>query len=266
MGTSASSSGPTGGVPLVPPWVPEPGGGDVSGPGSAQPSSTVPVAPSARFGGARQALHEFAQSGSTTSLRHGLGRYVSRGLGGGQTAAQRMGGAAVRSGALYGALRTLTGSPTPDALPFDALALAGSSAREVIDAIVQFVSPLAGLQDAESSQHAISAALSDLLAEYADVDLGALSPDQIDWVVERHLVYEIHNRVQLDVGKSVLDKAPNLAAAMRRLDEVRAYIQETVAASFRRCRERGRSLTTAEATKMAKEVLGDTFAVFEEYV
>lgn len=266
MGTSASSSGPGGGVPMVPPWVPDPGDVAKQGDSLVTPAAGVPIAPPARFGGARRALGDFGRSGSRESLRKGLGRYTSRGLGGGRTAARRMGGAAVRSGALYGALRSLSGSPTSDAKPFDASALAGLSAREVIDAIVDFVSPSDGSQDAESSQHAIAAALSDLLAEQPDVDLGALTSDEIEWVVERHLVYEIHYRVQLDVGRCVLDKAPSPAIAMKRLDEIRDYIQETVASAFRERRSTRAPLTTAEATKMATSVLEDTFAVFEEYV
>lgn len=266
MGTSASSSGPGGGVPMVPPWVPDPGDVAKQGDDGAAAPVGVPVAPSARFGGARRALGDFARGGSNDSLRKGLGRYASRGLGGSRTAARRMGGAAVRSGGLYGALRSLSGSPTTDGAPLDPASLSGLSAREVIDAIVEFVSPSDGSQDAESSQHAIAAALSDLLADQPDVDLGALTSEEIAWVVERHLVYEIHYRVQLDVGKSVIDNAPSPATAMRRLDEIRDYIQETVASAFRERRSNGSPLTNAEATKLANSVLEDTFAVFEEYV
>lgn len=267
MGTSGSSSGPGGNVPMVPPWVADPG--DVAEQGDdapTTPTAGVPIAPTARFGGARRALGDFGRSGSTGSLRKGLGRYTSRGLGGSRTAARRMGGAAVRSGGLYGTLRSLSGSPTSDARPFDPSSLSGLSAREVIDAIVEFVSPSDGSQDAESSQHAIAAALSDLLADQPDVDLGALSSDEIAWVVERHLVYEIHYRVQLDVGKSVIDKAPSPATAIRRLDEIRDYIQETVASAFRKQRSNRTPLTNAEATELASRILEDTFAVFEDYV
>lgn len=266
MGTSASSSGPGGGVPMVPPWVPDPGDFAKQGDDGAAAPVGVPVAPSARFGGARRALGDFARGGSNDSLRKGLGRYASRGLGGSRTAARRMGGAAVRSGSLYGALRSLSGSPTTDGATLDPASLSGLSAREVIDAIVEFVSPSDGSQDAESSQHAIAAALSDLLADQPNVDLGALTSEEIAWVVERHLVYEIHYRVQLDVGKSVIDNAPSPATAMRRLDEIRDYIQETVASAFRERRSNGTPLTNAEATKLANSVLEDTFAVFEEYV
>lgn len=266
MGTSASSSGPGSGVPMVPPWVPAPGEVADQGDGPAVPSLPVPVAPSARFGGARRALGEFARGGSSDYLHKGLRSYSRRGLGGSRTAARRMGGAAVRSAGLYGALRSLAGVPTTDGATLNLAFLSGLSAREVIDAIVEFVSPIDGSQDAEASQYAIAAALSDLLAEQPDVDLGALTSDEIAWVVERHLVHEIYYRVQLDVGKSVIDNAPSPAAAMRRFDEIREYIQEAVASAFRARRSNGTPLSNADTTRLASSVLEDTFAVFEEYV
>ena len=95
---------------------------------------------------------------------------------------------------------------------------------------------------------------------------GALTTDHIEWVLERHLVYEIYHRVQLDIGKVVLEKAPSPVAAIRRFDEIRDYIQEVVAASFREHRAKSVALTVAETARLANSVLEDTFAVFEDYV
>lgn len=177
-----------------------------------------------------------------------------------------MGGVALRSGALYDVLNSLGGSPTTDAVAFDSAALSGLSAREIVDAIVEFVSPSDGTQDSETSQHAIAEALSDLLDEYPDADLGALPPTQIDWVLERHLVHEIDYRVQLDVGRAIQDNAPSIATAVVRLREMREYIEEAVASVFREHRAGGGRLTSAQAISLATGVLEDTFAVFEEYV
>lgn len=87
MGTSASSSGPGSGVPLVPPWVsdaefnngtspsvdsdnaPEddflPNNGDGNQPSQVQPQ----LAPPARFRSARRNLGEFSRSGNSKSLK-----------------------------------------------------------------------------------------------------------------------------------------------------------------------------------------------------
>ena len=83
MGTSASSKGPGGGVPMVPPWVPDPvppnppqdgdGGAPTDGKSPASPNQPLPqqpvqaqpspIAPRARFSGARLNLGNFARGG-----------------------------------------------------------------------------------------------------------------------------------------------------------------------------------------------------------
>ena len=97
MGTSASSRGPGGGVPLVPEWVP---------PATDQPAPSQPpppqMAPARRFQTARTNLGGFARTGAGESLRRGLGHYSRSGLGGAAAAASRMGGTARTAGGLYG--------------------------------------------------------------------------------------------------------------------------------------------------------------------
>src|SRR5437763_5812 len=105
MGTSRSSPGAPGGVPLVPPWVPpalppEPSDND---PGAAPPDpaapapprslplASVPLAAPGRFGPARTSLGRFAGSGARRDMQRGLGHYVHKGLGGSQIAARRAG-------------------------------------------------------------------------------------------------------------------------------------------------------------------------------
>lgn len=251
---------------MVPPWVAEPGDGEVASPATPQDGANA-IAPKARFGGARRAMGDFARTGDRNSMRRGLGQYTRRGLGGSRTAAARMGGAAARAGALYGTLHALAGTgPSDVGAPTPApSSLAGKPAQEVIDAIVAFVSPLDGSQDAEASQRAIASALSDLLEEKPDANLAQLTSEEIDWVVERHLVYELHGRVQLDIGKAVVDKAPSPAAGLRRLQEIRDYIQEAVAAAFRDHARNGRTLTSGEAAAIATATIEATFTIFEEY-
>jgi hypothetical protein len=131
MGTSASSKGPAGGVPMVPPWVPDlppttpDGDGDASPPADnggepaelspnqnadALPQAPVPdrpMAPAARFTGARRNLGSFAKTGNSGDMRRGLGQYVRSGYGGARTATRRFGGTASTAGALRGALYAL---------------------------------------------------------------------------------------------------------------------------------------------------------------
>lgn len=264
MGTSASSGGPGGGVPLVPPWVPQVGATGQPGKQEAAASAT---APSARFGSARRGLGEFARSGDSSALRRGLSHYAGRGLGGSSGAARRLGGAASRSGVLFSALGGLSANTLdPARLGFDAAGLAGRSAREIIDRVARFVSPSDGTQDAESSQRAVNAALSDLLAQDPAVDVASLTREQIDWVLERHIMYEIVQRIELDVGKSIIERAPSPASAIERMKEMREYVEESVAAAFRANRQDSGSIDASEMVKLSSAVIRDTFAVFEEYL
>lgn len=102
MGTSQSSNGPLGGVPMVPSWVPDPPDGEMpdggapppadgatDGPSDGQPAPSpptpVPYAPTGRFGPARLNLGNFARTGEADSMRRGVGHYVRKGYGGAGT-------------------------------------------------------------------------------------------------------------------------------------------------------------------------------------
>ena len=148
MGTSASSSGPGGGVPLIPPWVPEPEidpvvvpvddqGPDIDEPG-VPPPAPPQLAPTGRFRLARIHLGQFADSGSQGGLRRGLGHYVRTGLGGSRNASRRMASTAGKAGALYGVLQALGSGARPQVdLGIDPADLAGRPAREIVDRIAE---------------------------------------------------------------------------------------------------------------------------------
>lgn len=262
-------------MPLVPPWVPDPGVVVPIGPSAAEseegvaaPVASPPqLAPPARFRGARTSLGKFARSGSSGSLRRGLGSYIRTGLGGARTATRRLGGTAVKAGVLYGTLDALRrGDILPVELGISAAELAGRPVREAADYIAQAISPSDGSQDAEASRESMSQALRDLVAAHPDADLTALAEAQIDLVIERFVGHDICRRVELDVGSAVFEKAPDPATAISRLNQMHRYIHQCVAASFRKLRSAGQSLSAKGAERLAESVLRDTFDVFEGYV
>lgn len=281
MGTSSSSKGPKGGVPLVPPWVPDP---EVSkeppqppsdsapstedtNPSQAVPPASVPgpTAPSRRFSTTRASLGKFATGGAQSSLRRSLAHYVRSGYGGAAGTTKRFGGTARTAGILYGAL-----SPTERgqvALPggkFDVAVLSGRSANEIMDAVVEAVRPTDGTQDAEASRYAIRDALSELLKRFPDAALLELTEAQRLFAVERYVALDVFRRFCLDVGKTVQDKAPTIKAGLARLKEIKDYIKETVSAAFKKVGS-GTSLTASRVAKLAADALKETFTVFESY-
>ena len=292
MGTSASSKGPSGGVPMVPPWVPDPvppdavpappvpplentggsgpaDGGNQNGqqaPPIAAPRAS-PIAPVGRFGGARRSLTRFASGGDARNMRRGVRHYVRSGYGGGGGAVRRFGGTASTANALYGALSSVAGGQAPTAgSPLDPVLLAGRSAREIMDAVVEAVRPADGTQDAEAGRVSIKDALSELLTMFPNADLLNLNEDQRTFTIERFVAIDVFRRFQLDLGKTIQDKAPTAMAALARLKEVRNYIKETIASAFRKLRAAGSRLTTGRVNEFVRDALREAFQVFEGYI
>jgi len=200
-------------------------------------------------------------------MRRGVGHYVSKGLGGSGSAARRFGGTARTAGSLYGALSsTAAGQAAAPGSPLDPALLAGRSADEVMDAVVEAVRPVDGTQDTEASRDAVRTALSELLERFPGADLLNLAEDQRLFAIERYLALDVYNRLRLDVGKAIKDKAPGVATALSRMRQIREYVRETIAARFRALRAAGQSLSARRIAQMGAQALREAFEVFEEYV
>ena len=277
MGTSASSSGPGGGVPLIPPWVPDPEiepivapGGDpepeANGP-QVSPLVSPQLAPERRFSGTRNNLGRFASSGSQGGLRRGLGSYIRTGHGGSRNASRRMASTAGKAGALYGVLQALgTGTASPIDLGIDVAGLAGRPARVIVDRIAEVLSPTDGTLDAEASRESISWALCELLRRVPGADLFALIKEQIELAMEFYIGADVCTRIELDVGRAIFGRATDPATAVNRLQEMYRYVRQVVAASFRRLSANSGVLTQQEASQLTNRVIQDTFEVFESYL
>ncbi|MDB5971107.1 MAG: hypothetical protein JWQ90_3557 [Hydrocarboniphaga sp.] len=287
MGTSQSSNGSPSGVPMVPPWVPdlplpasppaEPDAGEGAPPEAApdqdttsapntEPRQPIPVAPARRFSGANRNLGEYARSGDRANMQRGLGQYVKKGYGGSGTATRRMGGTVQTAQALYSALSGGEASSYSEAGgPLDPVLTAGRSANEIMDAVVEAVRPVDGTQDAEASRTSIKDALADVLNQYPDADLLNLQQEQRDLAIERFVAGDVFRRIDLDIGKTIREKAPNAVIGMGRLKEVREYVREAISASFRRLREAGQSLATRRITQIVQSAIRETYQVFEGY-
>ena len=282
MGTSSSSSGSPSGTPMVPPWVPDPVPPPNDGPGdndaappdgdapdqaAPPPAQPVPVAPGARFGGARTRLGSFAHTGSADDMRRGVGHYIRKGLGGSGTAVRRFGGTARTAGALFGALSAAAaGQASGPGNELDPPVLAGRSADEVMSAVVEAVRPVDGTQDGEASRAAIGKALSELLTQFPDADLLNLSEGQRLLATERFIAWDVFNRFELDLGKTIQEKAPSVASALSRLKEVRDYITQTVAAEFRKLATGAAALGGSKVAAIVRDALGKAMGVFEGYL
>jgi hypothetical protein len=283
MGTSQSSGGPSSGVSMVPPWAANLPTGDL--PEGGQPVNTevppagnnepdgqpvqIPViqypaslAPNARFSGARKSLSNFARTGNPNDLQRGLGHYARRGYGSSQGAVRRFGSTVSTARSLYNTLLPATFGPGQQ---LDAALLAGKSAQEVMDALVEAVRPIDGTQDTEAGRYAIRDALCELLTQYPNADLINLNDAQRIFTIERYVAFDVYRRFELDLGKTIVDKAPSATVALSRLKQVRDYIKETVAASFRKLEGGGHTINAIRVSRVVRDALSDTFQVFEDY-
>lgn len=287
MGTSGSSKGSPGNVPIVPPWVPpvpaaapegaSPPDGATPGPPVAPGQQPAPIAPTVpapspiasarRFVAARRSAGSFAETGNDRDLKRSMRHYVQKGYGGSRTAASRFGGTIQNAGSLYSALApsSAAAARAPGEPTIDRTLLAGRSALEVIDAVIDAVQPSNGTQDAEASRTAIKGALSELLQRFPDADLLELSDEQREFAIERYVGFDVYQRFALDLGKIIQDKAPSPTTALRRLKEVKDYIKETVSASFRKLKAAGQSLSRGSVSRTVQAALADALSVFEHY-
>jgi hypothetical protein len=268
---------------MVPPWVPDvpdpappadapaaaPDDGDaggipgtVSAPAFAPPP--VPIAPSGRFTGARRNMGSFAADGDKGAMRRGVGQYFKTGYGGGAAAVRRFGGTAQTAAGLFGALSP--GASTATGSQLDHSVLVGRSADQIMDAVVEAVRPVDGTQDAEAGRAAIKDALSEMLDRFPDADLLNLDDGQRIFAVEHFVAFDVFRRLQLDLGKVIQDKAPTARAAMARLKEVREYVKETVAASFRKLEAAGTRLAASLVPKIVRAAMTEAIAVFQAYI
>lgn len=273
MGTSRSSPGAPGRVPMVPPWAPDPvppGGSPETSPpeptSDASPPANTPIAPAGRFGPARMSLGRYAKSGSQDDMRRGLGHYARKGVGGGGTAARRMGATARTGGALYGALSALaTGQSNALGPGEDSARLQGRSVDQIITAIIERVRPVDGTQDAEAARDALQGALSsELLEQYPDADLLDLSEEQRLFIVERYTALDVFNHLALNIGKAIQSKAPSAAVGLARLRELKNYVKQTIAACFREARRAGQALAPRTVAGIVRQAIQQTFDVFGE--
>lgn len=197
-------------------------------------------------------------------MRRGVSDYVRHGYGGHGTAARRFESTARTAGGLHGALSSLANGASGEyAGALDRQALAGRSAREVIDALTDAVRPVDGSQDAAVSRGAIADALSTLLERFPEANLLELSEDQRDAVIESYTAEDIFRRLQLDLGKHITEAASSATDALARLAQIQDYVRETVASAFRRLREAGTRLLQGHVAQVVRSALAATMEVFE---
>jgi hypothetical protein len=184
-------------------------------------------------------------------------------MGGSGNAARRLSGSAKTAGVLHSTLTSLAnGEPLPLELGVDLQALAGLSPSEIADVLVDAIRPIDGTQDAEATRDSIARALSDVLSQNAD--LTNLTAEQVDQVAASALGNDVALRIELDVGKAIIAKAPTKGDGLERLQEMKDYVREVVAAEYAAERTRVGAIGRAAIERISRDAIRQAFDVFEE--
>lgn len=268
MGTSASHNGPKSGVPFDPPWLDDIESPDNSSEPPAEPSqqspSLFPLAPPARFRNARLNMGDYVRNGNRESLQKSLGHYSRTGMGGAQNVANRMRHSASTASKLYTSFTSLRqgNEPTIRSL-IDNYKSNHTDVYEMIDRIAEHISNGRGSLDETSAKDSVFSALSDMLEKHPDVDLTALSDDDIWSLVSSFLSYEAFSRIQLDIGQGFETNDVSLDERVTRLMNMREYLESEIASQIGIVRNEAINKIPSDLRKIIVKAIERTFKVFE---
>ncbi len=211
MGTSQSSTGPSGGSPLIPPWVDD------------QPPQPQTTPQPARFKSFRQSLGRFVSGGNQSDLKSAVGHYARGASGGSGSAVRRMGSVIQAGAGLFG---VLTGAPAaPGGIIVDIGSLAGLPCELAISAITQALTTEDG--DSEKIRTAMNHALVEALNDVKVFDPGCITVDVIINTMIGYMAESIFLQMVLDSNKA-WNKADTPVKAIRAETDLRELIKVIV--------------------------------------
>lgn len=271
MGTSASSNGPGFGVSLDPPWLddiePEPEFENHNNPdlkdNELLDDEQIPhIAPKARFAKARRNMGEYVHSGSKESLRRSLGHYSKTGMGGAKSLSRRMRVSAKVGSNLWRTFHELRDNPDFElGKVLSELKAKGANAANIISIIVKEVCPRGGSLDEMSSINSATAALSEYLDRYPELDITNLSDDQMWELTGTYLVNEIFSRIQLDIGQSFETADIPFPDRINRMNDMKDFIQVDVSIQLNKIRET--EAQTFNVQNLLQKTIQRTFEIYE---
>lgn len=244
MGTSTPFGGPKSDNPLVPDFVED----DASAPAPGEPDGAPPAVPPAplarpapqplpstdRFRSARANFTKFAKSGG--SDRRALGRavsqYVSQAAGGSRSAARRMGSSRGTAARIAGFLGDVNARGLQAALAtLNLSAMAGSSATDILAALVEHFCPEGGSIDEGIARDAFMETVIDL-ATAGVTDMANLTPQQMQTMLELYVAHTIEDRIYNDVGIRGVELPADVSAAEAVRDQLHDFVLGGVTDAF----------------------------------
>ena len=283
MGTSTSSSGGKAGSPFDLEWLsPSQAEGDAGGSGeplsgddnqgqegdgdsageqdgtNAQGIDEPEFAPNRRYAEARSKMSGYLGGGGRQSLRSATRGMVNKGMGGSRRAASTMRGSAQGAAALgqfLSAARDGTDARVQDWV--ERVKQQNLSADDLILELVKEVMPQTGSVDEESLRNSAVDALGQLYEQDPNLDLFALTDEQIHGVMAITIANEVCNRIDLQLGQMYEKLKYDAAQIQLYRNDVREYVRSEVRVVMEACSGKG-----LEPQRLAREVLQSALEVF----
>ncbi|SEK06063.1 Qat anti-phage system associated protein QatB [Paraburkholderia diazotrophica] len=272
MGTSTSSTGPSSGVSLDPPWlddvVGEIGSGSTVVPNDgdppAPPSAPNGDAPPNRYGDARREFGKFARTGDTRHLRNAVAHYSRRGSGGASATAGRMRASTSAGAALFSFLNAVSQGTTGELRKWvDDLRASNPSAEDVVDAIVRELAPPGGSADEESFRDAMDLAVSELIRDDPTIDPLSMGVDDIWELLKGFLAIETGNRLCFDLGPVFEGSQLDPRTVVLREKEMRRFLKNEIGAHVDMLRGSVANPSRSQLDSILQDALKMTFELFE---
>jgi hypothetical protein len=277
MGTSASSSGPGGGVSFDPPWLDEiespqtnvtghddQGNDGVEGTDQSDNQPKPEVAPPRRFQSARRLLTDYVRTGDRDSFQKAMGHYSRTGMGGAGNVATRMRTSTRSAVSLYGFFQTVReGTDTAINEWVTALTSRNASADEVINQIINKVAPIGGSLDETSCKESMAQAMGNLLEKDPNLNLFNLDYDNIWTLMESFLGYEAFKRLCLDIGKVFESSIISPRDRVLHMKEMQKYLKAEISVQTEKLRKNEKRIALNQLQTILQSAIKNTFIVYE---
>ena len=133
----------------------------------------------------------------------------------------------------------------------------------MIDAIAGFICGDGGSLDEISPINSVSSALSDLFDKNPDIDIAALSDDNVWSLVSSFLSYEALSKIQLDIGQGFESKDIPLVDRITRLSDMREYLESEISSQVNDVRNELGDKIPSNLQNVMMTAIERTFKVFE---
>lgn len=232
--------------------------------GAVGPDTGIPVpgafAPDRRFASARTKMSAYLSGGGRESLRSAAKSMVNRGMGGPRRAASTMRRTAQGAGQLGQFLAAARDRSDPKVVDWvQRVREANLSANDLVLELVKEVLPDTGSVDDESIRNAAAEALGKLYETTPEVDIFALTDQQIADVIGFTIANDVCNRMDQQLGQTY----ERLKFEPQQVQMYRNDVKEYVHAEVRVVIERHGALRV-DPQRLAREVLASTLKVFAE--